>query len=166
MKDEDIKLPDVSTKMFSPAFRDALKEYARTAVRLNVLDVKPPQRTHFDLEEAKAGKPLVTRDGRTALFVACVDKAPGNPVVAWVEGEGVPYVYSKSGRWSGASDCIVDLFMAPKPKRTVWVSVYDKQIIHRDGLEACAWNNEEDATRDSYTNVIPVIKTVPVEIDA
>ncbi len=77
----------------------------------------------FDLEAAKRGEPIVTRDGRPAKFIAHVPEANAcYQVVALFSG--LISTYAASGHvYSEKNPYDVDLFMAPR-KRTVWVNVY------------------------------------------
>lgn len=82
----------------------------------------------FNLEEAKAGKPMVTRDGRQAKFIAHVPEVSSYARLVVLIG-GALNIYRDCG-----SDCFVDgarhcnsrndLFMAPV-KKTAWVELFD-----------------------------------------
>ena len=81
----------------------------------------------FDLEAAKAGTPIVTRDGRPAKFIAHVAEAhPSQRLVVLIDGvvrmswEDGKYL----GRGNPAHVSDNDLFMAPV-KRTVWINLYE-----------------------------------------
>lgn len=127
-----------------------------------------PEPQPFDLEAAKRGEPLVTRDGRKAVFVGHDAGAHEHfRVLARIGDELCATAIRENGRVANYNSP-GDLFMAPKPKRTrtVWVNVYDIAHDKRDALESCAWNNENDAAEDSHINTARVLKTVPVEIDA
>lgn len=80
----------------------------------------------FDLAAAKAGAPLVTRDGRKAHYVAYCDKATTFKVCAIIEGQATMGTWTDDGRFVGdpKEQNRADLFMAPKPKRTVWANTY------------------------------------------
>lgn len=82
----------------------------------------------FNLEAAKAGEPIVTLDGRKARFVAHVPEAKSaNCVIAIPEGKETPLIYSEDGRrFSSGPMANLDLLMAPKPKRTVWVNLWNE----------------------------------------
>jgi hypothetical protein len=77
----------------------------------------------FDLEAAKRGEPIVTRDGRPAKFIAHVPEANAcYQVVALFSG--LISTHAVSGRvYPEKHPNDADLFMAPR-KRTVWVNVY------------------------------------------
>ena len=94
----------------------------------------------FDLEAAKAGAPLVTRDGRPAKFIAHVAEAqPSQRLVVLIDG-GV-YTKFESGKYAASPAHVSDndLFMAPV-KRTVWVNVY--------GYGGATWYDIEKAADD------------------
>lgn len=66
----------------------------------------------FNLQEAKAGKPVCTRDGRNARII-CFDAKRGNyPIVALIDDKGVEYVsyFSLDGKYDNGVDSN-DLFM-------------------------------------------------------
>lgn len=109
----------------------------------------------FDLEKAKAGKPLVTRDGRKATFIG-VTEDPSifdtYRVVAVVAGQRVPKFFSLNGRFSPqGTDSNIDLQMADPPMKTGWVVM----LKHADSKNA-AWPtssifvSKEEATKALY----------------
>ena len=80
----------------------------------------------FDLEAAKAGAPLVTRDGRAAKFIAHVGEAyPSQRLLALVNGD--VHIRFDNGQFGSSSDGVSDndLLMAPV-KRTVWINLYER----------------------------------------
>lgn len=86
----------------------------------------------FDLEAAKRGEPVITRDGRPARIV-CFDMngTEGNIVALITDDDGneSESVHYDDGVWLPGSETNCDLFMAPKPKRKVmmpecWVHKY------------------------------------------
>lgn len=77
----------------------------------------------FNLEAAKKGEPIQTRDGRKAKFIAHVpDDPPGWRVVAKLDGNGTVTCYGESGAFYISGCCDDDLFMATKT-REAWVAV-------------------------------------------
>lgn len=77
----------------------------------------------FDINLAKQGKPVGTRDGYKARII-CFDKAGVYPIIALVQEEGMEtcHFYAKDGK------CVdykhkYDLMMLPE-KRSGWVNVY------------------------------------------
>lgn len=114
----------------------------------------------FDLEEAKAGKPLVTRGGQDAKFIAHVPEV--HQVVVLV-GESI---------WSLCEDGIygacknpgaLDLFMKPT-KRTVYVNVYKSNVMH-SGFSTYAYPCEESAKFAALNYGDAVATAVPIEIE-
>ena len=81
----------------------------------------------FNLEEAKAGKPVVTRDGRKVRLF-CFDLVGDDTIAGAVTiGEGKEEdvtSWTAEGRYiSRMEEHARDLFMAPV-ENTVWVNVY------------------------------------------
>lgn len=80
----------------------------------------------FDLQAAKSGAPIVTRDGREAKFIAHVPEIDEDKrLLILINGDSHLTSYHETGvgpsffkGW--------DLFMKPQ-KRTVWVNIYKEQ---------------------------------------
>ena len=77
----------------------------------------------FNLEAAKAGAPLVTRDGQPAKFIAHVEEAHPSRRLLVLIGEYVYGTFEDGRRRVSGAESKFDLFMAPS-KRTVWVNLY------------------------------------------
>lgn len=78
-------------------------------------------RTPFDIDRAKAGDPVETRDYRTFVFGGYNPKAyPSQQVVGWID-DCIQYCHS-NGRIFHIEDRPTDLFMAPRTK-TLWVGI-------------------------------------------
>ena len=76
----------------------------------------------FDLEAAKEGKPIITRDGRKAKFIAHIPEAVNScRVVCMVEGKDSPVLCDETGMFSYHAQSGNDLFMAPEVR---WVNFY------------------------------------------
>lgn len=69
----------------------------------------------FDLEQAKAGKPVCTRDGRKARIICFDAKGDPCPIIALVEENGIEsaYHYDKNGQ-NAYNKSKLDLMMLPK----------------------------------------------------
>lgn len=119
-----------------------------------------PERRPFDLEAAKRGEPLVTRDGRSIKFVAYVPEAKEYSVIAFLPGEKTPDTFTDKGLYyagcTSMSSCR-DLFMAPKPKRTVWVNIYEKNNL-------ATWFTSEELAK-SRPDVQAIAVAIPVQIE-
>lgn len=126
-------------------------------------NAKKPERIPFDLEAAKAGAPLVTRDGRKARFLAHVPEAKEYPIAAYIEGSESLHTFKTNGAFGkGITDGENrrDLFMAPKPKRTVWVNIYGNR-------HAAIFDSEKEAREVyNYARSAALAVAVPVEIEA
>lgn len=84
----------------------------------------------FNLKEAKAGKPVCTRDGKDVRIICYDWKNPSSiSIIALVkeekDGESIQK-YTQDGRYyADGSECDADLFMKPE-KHEGWVNVYKK----------------------------------------
>ncbi|MFT4118711.1 hypothetical protein [Bradyrhizobium sp.] len=138
---------------------------ARTLIMVGRVDVSPyAVRIPFDLEAAKRGDALVTRDGRKARFIAHTPEArEPSRVVAFVEGAPNITTYAENGRYC-TIDHTHDLFMAPKPKRTIYVNLYSDGTYHRHEVEQAAIDGATNCLGSIAANTIAV--AVPIEIDA
>ena len=95
----------------------------------------------FDLEAAKAGKPVCTRDGRKARII-CFDRDWDMHIVALVSdplGESVHY-YLSNGKVDFYKQNDEDLMMLPE-KKEGWVNVY-KDLVYDTKEEALAGRSE------------------------
>ena len=117
----------------------------------------------FNLEEAKAGKPVCTRDDRAARII-CFDAANMDfPIVALVMDESdeeSPETYTVDGCYSISSgDRDYDLFMAPT-QHTVWVNLYRRHDMSIYAGSA-VYPSEQDA-RASRSGAPCYIGTFPI----
>ncbi len=79
----------------------------------------------FNLNEAKAGKPVCTRDGHDARIICFDRKSVDYPIIALISmahGECVE-TFPESGLYHIGADTEFDLFMKPETK-TGWVNIY------------------------------------------
>lgn len=113
----------------------------------------------FDLEAAKRGKPICTRDGRKAHFIGVAPDgvAAGQPVVVWIAGSSNPDYYSKNGSyyWSGGESAL-DLFMAPR-KQVRYLIVWrdsDGDVIADLCSDEMECNHYVDRLRDQGHTVL------------
>lgn len=91
----------------------------------------------FNLEAAKAGKPIYTRDGRKARII-CFDrkflfKGVSYPIIALVEDtakEETIYGYNEKGKVLIEDDATYkdDLMMLPQ-KKEGWINIYNRNTI-------------------------------------
>ena len=100
-------------------FMSELKEIIKDKEKCNL---KP-----FDLEKAKDGKPVCTRDGRKARII-CFDRIDAKPILALVrstdgKGEDVFDYFVSGKRLANALESDLDLMMLSE-KKEGWVNVY------------------------------------------
>ena len=139
-----------------PEFGKVVDEYLFGEDKLNL---KP-----FDLEAAKQGKPVYTRDGRKARII-CFDRKSETPIIALVtELDGIESIYSyhNNGMWyspENTNGC--DLMMLPE-KKEGWVNVYkrkDEYICENEcnvSTGIVVYESESEAKRNIDKNGIYV----------
>ena len=115
------------------------------------MDLKP-----FDLNLAKAGKPVCTRDGMPVRIICFDAKGMHQPIVALVtQDNGVEYIetYYSNGRFNDDinSQSDGDLMMLPD-KKVGWVNVYKSQMY--DTLESA---------EKGHKRITDYVKTIRVE---
>lgn len=117
----------------------------------------------FNLEEAKQGKPVCTRDGRPARVI-CFDRLGAFPVVALVrDNDDVEYAefYTTNGACLVGREMDADLMMRTI-KRTGYVNIYtsirDEQGYVR-GIEV--YNTREEAEKNKIN--INFVATAKIE---
>ena len=104
----------------------------------------------FDLEAAKSGKPVCTRDGRKARII-CFDRKGGTPIVGLIQEDGFETVatFTESGL------CLINgaynLMMLPE-KKEGWVNVYKERV----------YKSKEEAVKNKYDGCT-YIDTIKVE---
>lgn len=89
----------------------------------NKLNLKP-----FDIQKAREGKPVCTRDGRKARII-CFDAKGTHPIIALVsdpdiEGEEIPFCYTNDGFYNNPNyESNHDLMILPE-KKEGWINLY------------------------------------------
>lgn len=109
----------------------------------------------FNLEEAKAGKPVCTRDGRKARII-CFDAKGKQPIIALFEKEKADEViiqtYNDDGSYYGlGKEDNRDLMMLPE-KKEGWINVYRSQI-----------HNTLKSAEEGHKGITDYIETIKVE---
>ena len=119
---------------------------------INMQKMKP-----FDLEAAKAGKPVCTRDGRKARII-CFDAKCNKPIVALIYDCNKETVlqYLENGRFFVEQIDKYDLMMLPQ-KKEGWINIY-KDF---EDTVCCAYLTKEDALKnrsieDGYITTIKI----------
>lgn len=123
----------------------------------------------FDLEAAKAGKPVCTRDGRKARII-CFDakRKDGKNIMALIPSKEYPefedlVAYPNNGNYHGGHENDGDLMMLPQ-KKEGWVNVYKS---HERGntisfIVASIYPTKEEAKK-SYVVEFDYVDTVKIE---
>ena len=113
----DAILHDTHCQQYKDEICEALSKYIVTETASGL---KP-----FDLDAAKAGKPVCTRDGRKARII-CFDAKGDKPIIALVEmgTAETPNNYPIDGKAVSAKESSCDLMMLPE-KKEGWVNVYN-----------------------------------------
>ena len=110
----------------------------------------------FNLEEAKAGKSVCTRDGRPARII-CFDAKGKYPIIALVSeisGDEYCYAYTKNGAYSCSAD-VYDLMMAIE-KHEGFINIYKHENTRDVGA---LYDTMEQAKQGKdKTNYITTIK--------
>ena len=123
-----------------------IKQILEDAVYLKKLkEVRRNPSREFNLEDAKAGKPVCTRDGRKARII-CFDRNWGEykiiSLITENNGDELIASYGMDGKEKeGNKNC--DLMMLPKKEREKWVNIYK---------DADVFSSEEDARRIAVGN--------------
>lgn len=111
----------------------------------NKLNLKP-----FDIQKAREGKPVCTRDGRKARII-CFDRklyhdGYNYPIVAMVNDNDndneLVHAYTQDGLLVGNMEGDLDLMMLPE-KKEGWVNVYKERI----------YSTKEEAIEATYDGV-------------
>lgn len=117
------------------------------------LNLKP-----FDLEAAKAGKPVCTRDGRKARII-CFDAKCNKPIVALIYdcNKETVFQYLESGRFFVDQIDKYDLMMFTQ-KKEGWLNIY-KDF---EDTVCCVYPTEKEALEDGETEK-DYITTIKIE---
>ena len=84
-----------------------------------------PTLKQFDLEDAKSGKTVCTRDGRKARII-CFDRKDDIPIIALIEsanGGEILQCYFNDGKCCHNETSDYDLMMLPE-KKEMWINIY------------------------------------------
>lgn len=104
----------------------------------------------FDLEKAKAGRQVCTRDGRPVRIIDFNIKSEGHPILALVDNgiEEIPQTYTKNGMWNNQKEeSDYDLFMKETKKRG-WINIYKNSLDGPYGhAYSYIWPTREEAIK-------------------
>lgn len=120
----------------------------------------------FNLEAAKSGKPVCTRDGRKAKIICFDRNAAEYHIVALIECKGFPNkeeeikVYNNAGKYFANKESSHDLMMLSE-KKEGWVNIY-KDPVGKVVSTQIVFSSEETAKQNINSNRI-YISTVKIE---
>lgn len=117
----------------------------------------------FDIELAKAGYPVCTRDGRS-VRILCFDRAFKYPIVALIS-EGVSetiWIYSNKGESSIGGYSSFDLMMVGERKER-WMNVYENNLGVVFG--GVIHESEEKAKEHIKSGLAKYVSTIKVEYE-
>ena len=112
----------------------------------NKLNLKP-----FDIQKAREGKPVCTRDGRKARIICFDLKNDEYPIVAAVENDSSEtlFSYTTNGEIADGIESDKDLMMLPE-KKEGWIVIHKEAIYDKETAEKIA--------RETTSNVIKIQK--------
>ena len=109
----------------------------------------------FNLEQAKAGKPVCTRDGRDARIVCFDVRHEDYEVAALIKdtlGQEDVETFTEEGWWTfDKRETAKDLFMKAE-KKEGWINIYSNGNLSRIHL------TRDDAINIAANNVVATIK--------
>lgn len=110
----------------------------------------------FDLEAAKAGKLVCTKDGRKARII-CFDAENDKPIVALIYdcNRETVFQYLKNGRYFVDEISDYDLMMLPQ-KKEGWINLCKNN--HGDTLAVGVFPNREEAVSNCPPSYLGTIK--------
>ena len=128
------------------------------------MEKKKPNLKPFDIQKAREGKPVCTRDGRKARII-CFDRKSETPItvlVTEINGIEAVYSYPNNGIWDSperTNGC--DLMMLPE-KKEMWINIYKGTTGPVPGV--CLYDSEEEA-KDAVKGDENYIATVKVSYE-
>ena len=124
----------------------------------------------FDLEEAKAGRPVITRTGYSVHIITFETKAPIYPIVAIIthkDGRESVKTFTREGRFRCYCESDEDLVMAPlEYSNTFWINLYlgrDSRVVVGNGI----FISEHEAKEESHLKPfgLTYLATVAVKVE-
>ena len=119
------------------------------------LNLKP-----FDIQKAREGKPVCTRDGAKARII-CFDAKSDAPIIALItadDGTEITFDYLSDGTFFNSVNPDNDLMMLPE-KKEGWINIYKGGKMDADFIyptKADALENIFQPMKDNYIDTIKV----------
>lgn len=133
-----------------------VRDYTKVE-ELNVMEEKKLNLKPFDIQKAREGKLVCTRDGRKARII-CFDAKGTHPIIALVsdpdiEGTEIPFCYTNSGFYNNPNcESNHDLMILPE-KKEGWVNIYTLNTCYSSKEEA-----EANIDRDYEHEYVRTVK--------
>ncbi len=117
----------------------------------------------FNLEEAKAGKPVCSRDGKPARII-CFDRKSSFPIVANIEDHGIEITqaYGVKGNVLPQGESSWDLMMVSKKKQG-WINLYRSEVSGALAEGELVYPTKEKALNEYDVYDGDYIGTFPIE---
>lgn len=116
----------------------------------------------FNLEEAKAGKPVATRDGRIVRIVCWDRKDEFYPILALVGEREEPLYFTTEGRFYNLEKSRLDLVMAPE-KREGWMNIYKGSMVGKGREGGCFYSTKKEAIENKGILRPYYVTTIKIE---
>lgn len=133
---EDMEERELDSRM-AKVIDEAIQKMGEEIGKQIEANINKQRMKPFNLEAAKAGKPVCTRDGRKARII-CFDRNDLYPIVALIEcedGKEMIGAYSKEGCTEIYEIKGTDLMMLPE-KKEGWINIYEDMVIYESKEEA------------------------------
>ena len=132
MEEKKVKADEIMDKYYHNVITYQQFEKEIQALYADKEEIKPTLKP-FDLEAAKAGKSVCTRDGRKARII-CFDRKDVRPIIALIKSdnddEGVYYYYA-DGLNLDSYPSVFDLMMLPE-KKEGWAIIRRSDIYETE----------------------------------
>lgn len=106
----------------------------------------------FNLDEALAGKPVITADGKPVEEIYYFKKANIGSMRVYAAIEGLILNYYENGRSWTERHSGIDLFMASE-KKSGWINIYNK-----GGTSGEVYTTKEEADRAGVSERVACVK--------
>ena len=120
----------------------------------------------FSLEEAKAGKPVCTKDGRPARIICFDRKSTDFPIVVLIDNGTIEdyYCFTNNGTYHLDDSHHFDLMMAPV-KRKGWINIYKQSSPYdiSERLGSHIYSTQEQALAGVDSTNPNYIATIEIE---
>ena len=147
----------VNSKITYAEYEEKLEDYYKSKYGKGNIEEKELNLKEFNLEAAKQGKPVFTRDGRKARII-CFDakRKDEKNIIALVPSKDYPgfedlISYPNNGNYYGGHENDGDLMMLPE-KKEGWVNVAKEPLCDDEVVLGYIFNSYEDAVRSGKAN--------------